>query len=116
MTPNEILEQEKLDEIDPLRHLRQDDDDAFVPPQPASVHKQIDTLHFGPIALKLLVDAGPGCGGIAWPAGQVLSNYLVHHGPLQGRRILELGSGTGLVGLVAARLGAEVIITDQLSA
>jgi len=32
---------------------------------------------------------------------------------LQGNNILELGSGTGLVGLVAGMLGAHVWITDQ---
>jgi predicted nicotinamide N-methyase len=32
---------------------------------------------------------------------------------LEGRTIVELGSGTGLVGLVAAKLGGKVWITDQ---
>ncbi|KAL1265167.1 hypothetical protein QQF64_003194 [Cirrhinus molitorella] len=31
---------------------------------------------------------------------------------LSGMRIIELGGGTGLVGIVAARLGAHVMITD----
>ncbi|CAG8686000.1 3541_t:CDS:1 [Acaulospora colombiana] len=119
MAEPDLLEQEKLDEIDPLRHLRVDGEDAIVPTQPPSVHRQIQTLSFGSISVKLLVDAGPGCGGVAWPAGEVLSQYLVHRGPefMQGRRVLELGSGTGLVGLVAAQLEAsKVTITDQLSA
>ena len=34
-------------------------------------------------------------------------------GSLQVKRILELGSGTGLVGLAAGLLGADVWITDQ---
>jgi len=61
------------------------------------------------------VDAGPGCGGIAWPAGEVLSRYIVRRGRdyWKGKRVLELGSGTGLVGLVAGYLGAHAVLTDQ---
>ncbi|KAG9477159.1 hypothetical protein GDO78_002521 [Eleutherodactylus coqui] len=32
---------------------------------------------------------------------------------LQGRSVIELGAGTGLVGIVAALLGAEVTVTDR---
>ncbi|KAF9263672.1 hypothetical protein L218DRAFT_327844 [Marasmius fiardii PR-910] len=68
------------------------------------------------LSIILGVDASPGCGGIVWPAGQILSNYLVGKGPnyLKGKKVLELGSGTGLVGLVAALLDpAHVWVTDQ---
>lgn len=34
-------------------------------------------------------------------------------GNLSGKTVIELGSGTGLVGLVAGLLGARVWITDQ---
>ncbi|KAK0206220.1 putative methyltransferase-domain-containing protein [Desarmillaria ectypa] len=68
-----------------------------------------------PLVVNLSVDASPGCGGIVWPAGQVLSNYLVRRDRsfLQDKTVLELGSGTGLVGIVAAKLGANVWVTDQ---
>lgn len=33
--------------------------------------------------------------------------------PIQGKRIVELGCGTGLVGLVFAALGADVLLTDK---
>lgn len=49
---------------------------------------------------------------------QVLSSYLLQRGlsSLKNKTVLELGSGTGLVGLVAGYLGAEhVWITDQRS-
>ncbi|KAI0643742.1 putative methyltransferase-domain-containing protein [Trametes meyenii] len=113
--------EEKLDELDPLRHLREDgsDDEHLVPLQPPSVHNQTIRLVFPtapdvrPVPIKLAVDASPGCGGIAWPAGEVLASYLSRRGPLDGKNVLELGSGTGLVGLVAGRLRARVCITDQ---
>jgi hypothetical protein len=45
---------------------------------------------------------------------QVLASYIERRGfALQGMNVLELGSGTGLVGLVAGHLGARVCITDQ---
>lgn len=45
---------------------------------------------------------------------KVLSYYLGSLGlALRGKTVLELGSGTGLVGLVAAALDARVWITDQ---
>ncbi|CAE6457837.1 unnamed protein product [Rhizoctonia solani] len=114
---NEVTLDEKLDTLDPLRHLR---DDSLVPAQIPTVVCQTIELSFPPLdrPVKLVVDAGPGqrCGGIAWPAGEVLSRYLASRGSLTGQRVIELGSGTGLVGLVAGLLGAEeVVITDQES-
>ncbi|TFK86434.1 hypothetical protein K466DRAFT_550388 [Polyporus arcularius HHB13444] len=120
--------EEKLDELDPLRHLREDDSDEdgaahLVPVQPPSIRNQTVELIFHavtdtiptPITIKLSVDASPGCGGIAWPAGEVLGSYIARKGSesLRGKNVLELGSGTGLVGLVAGALGAHVCITDQ---
>lgn len=47
----------------------------------------------------------------------MLSSYLVRRAQaagVAGKTVIELGSGTGLVGLVAAHLGAaHVWITDQ---
>ena len=44
---------------------------------------------------------------------QVLSEYVVRRG-MTGKTVLELGSGTGLVGIAAAKAGAgRVFITDQ---
>lgn len=52
---------------------------------------------------------------MAWPAGQILATYLVQKGTdfVTGRNTIELGSGTGLVGLLAGILGGKVWITDQ---
>jgi hypothetical protein len=45
---------------------------------------------------------------------QVLARYIARRGKaLQGLNVLELGSGTGLVGLTAGYFGARVYITDQ---
>ncbi|KAF9468900.1 putative methyltransferase-domain-containing protein [Collybia nuda] len=139
MTVNLIAREEQLDIQDPLRHYMQLDDInetdpsethqvssellSVLPRQSHSVHDEILKLSFLKnqddlqplVSITLSMDAAPGCGGVAWPAGQVLANYLVKKGPsfVTGRNVLELGSGTGLVGLVAGKLGGNVWITDQ---
>lgn len=58
---------------------------------------------------------GPGSTGAAvWRAGEFMAGYLVANPSLvRGKRVIELGCGTGLCGLVAARLGASrVLLTD----
>jgi predicted nicotinamide N-methyase len=50
-----------------------------------------------------------------WPSSIALAHELVARAPdLVGRRILELGAGTGLPGIVAATYGARVVQTDRL--
>lgn len=138
---SDLVLEEQLDLKEPLRHFM-DIDDGIVTPPPPSVQSQqllgflpsqshsleddggILKLSFShtweslpkPLHLSLSVDASPGCGGIAWPAGQILATYLIHKGPgyLRNKTVLELGSGTGLVGLIAGLLGdCRVWITDQ---
>jgi predicted nicotinamide N-methyase len=46
-----------------------------------------------------------------WPAGVALARAL-DGCSLGGRRVVELGCGLGLVALVAARAGAQVLATD----
>lgn len=47
-----------------------------------------------------------------WPAAVAMAHYIAQRVPLAGRRVLELGCGLGLVGVVAALHGARVLCTD----
>eukprot|EP01018_Ginkgo_biloba_P022609 Gb_35094 [translate_table: standard] len=56
-------------------------------------------------------------GGVVWDSGVVLGKWLEHASDshlftIRGKKCVELGSGCGLVGCVAALLGAQVILTD----
>lgn len=92
----DIALDEHLDFKDPLRHIMNDHElegiisseglsraassksellDAL-PQQSHSIQDGILTLSFlndphNPLSISLAVDASPGCGGLAWPAGQV---------------------------------------------
>eukprot|EP00026_Physarum_polycephalum_P014095 Phypoly_transcript_14569.p1 GENE.Phypoly_transcript_14569~~Phypoly_transcript_14569.p1 ORF type:complete len:200 (+),score=23.42 Phypoly_transcript_14569:359-958(+) len=50
-----------------------------------------------------------------WDASVVLSRYLctLDQNLLSKKRVVELGAGCGLVGVIAAKQGADVIITDM---
>jgi predicted nicotinamide N-methyase len=53
--------------------------------------------------------------GVAlWPAAIALAHDVASRAEeFRGRRVLELGAGTGLPGIVAATLGARVVQTDR---
>jgi predicted nicotinamide N-methyase len=53
-------------------------------------------------------------GVVMWPAAIALAHEIATRpGDFLGRRVLELGAGTGLPGIVAASLGARVVQTDR---
>eukprot|EP00850_Spirogloea_muscicola_P010864 SM000065S20213 [mRNA] locus=s65:351795:354263:- [translate_table: standard] len=56
-------------------------------------------------------------GSVLWDSGVVLAKFLEHAADtgalsLKGASVVELGAGCGLVGCVAALLGARVVLTD----
>lgn len=57
-------------------------------------------------------------GSILWDAGLALSKFLTFQAENEqgrrftGLRVLELGAGTGVVGLTLAKYGAKVTLTD----
>ncbi|KAM7375275.1 hypothetical protein PAMA_014393 [Pampus argenteus] len=55
-----------------------------------------------------------GVAAVVWDAAVVMCMYLeLGQVELKGKVAIELGAGTGLVGIVAALLGAKVTITDR---
>ncbi|XP_075146641.1 histone-arginine methyltransferase METTL23 [Haematobia irritans] len=49
-----------------------------------------------------------------WPCSPILAWFLwERRNSLVGKRILELGAGTGLPGILAAKCGAQVLLSDR---
>jgi len=54
--------------------------------------------------------------GRVWPASVVLCRWLAAHpADVEGRRVLELGAGTGLPSLLCAKLNAEHVVATDLT-
>eukprot|EP00611_Tribonema_gayanum_P006933 TRINITY_DN16274_c0_g1_i1.p1 TRINITY_DN16274_c0_g1~~TRINITY_DN16274_c0_g1_i1.p1 ORF type:complete len:296 (-),score=68.01 TRINITY_DN16274_c0_g1_i1:23-862(-) len=52
-------------------------------------------------------------GLTVWTAARHLAHYLFHiRDQIAGRTVIELGAGLGLCGILCAKLGASVVVTD----
>jgi predicted nicotinamide N-methyase len=59
-------------------------------------------------------EQNPPFWAFAWPGGQALARYLLDHPDhVAGRRVLDLGSGSGLAAIAAARAGASAVLASE---
>jgi predicted nicotinamide N-methyase len=59
--------------------------------------------------------AEPPFWAAAWPGGQALARYVLDHPDLvRDRAVLDLGSGSGLVAVAAARAGAAGVLASEI--
>lgn len=92
---------------------------ALVPYSPPNTlgifHKSERNFTFGGRTLTIYQDwEEGGVAAVVWDAAVVLSRYLESKGnSIKDKKVIELGAGTGLVGMVAAILGGDVIVTDR---
>ncbi|XP_067847120.1 protein-lysine methyltransferase METTL21D [Heptranchias perlo] len=71
------------------------------------------------VELRIKQRSAGDVGCVVWDAALVLAKYLETSGfyrdglhSFTGKSVVELGSGTGVVGLMASALGAHVTVTD----
>ncbi|XP_076036843.1 histone-arginine methyltransferase METTL23-like [Oratosquilla oratoria] len=64
------------------------------------------------VAIPEVVSASYGM--YTWPCAPVLAQYIwFHNQSIIGRNVLEIGAGTALPGVVAAKCGANVVLSDS---
>jgi len=74
-------------------------------------------LELNDCTLEIYQELEGDVGCVVWDAAIALAKYIEMEKAqakynFQGKAVIELGAGTGIVGLVAAVKGAKVIITD----
>ena len=109
---------------------------ALVPYSPDSIfpifHEAARTFSYANHSVRIKQDWGnSGVAGVVWDAAIVLATYLqtmnsqgedglreigLTGDSLKEKRVLELGAGTALIGIVSWLLGANVVITDTAEA
>ncbi|KAM9494461.1 protein N-lysine methyltransferase METTL21A isoform 1-T2 [Clarias gariepinus] len=89
--------------------------DENILPSLVKLHAASSDFRFAERSIRLAQDwRGGGVAAVVWDAAVVMCMYLeLGHVKLKNRTAIELGAGTGLVGIVAALLGADVTITDR---
>eukprot|EP00877_Chromochloris_zofingiensis_P003053 jgi/Chrzof1/12749/Cz07g06050.t1 len=78
---------------------------------PMACGGKVSHFHYNGITVHIREGAlGDGLGVKVWAVAHVLCRELVAHpGIVAGKEVLEIGSGTGLCGIVAAKLGAHMV-------
>ncbi|XP_056157008.1 protein N-lysine methyltransferase METTL21A [Lampris incognitus] len=87
-------------------------------PALSKLHNSSAQFRFANHSLRVAQDWRQlGVAAVVWDAAVVMCMYLeLGQVELKGKVAIELGAGTGLVGIVAALLGARVTITDRAPA
>ncbi|XP_046330298.2 protein N-lysine methyltransferase METTL21A-like isoform X2 [Haliotis rufescens] len=81
-------------------------------------HRPTRDFHLGGHDIHIQQDWGSlGVAAVVWDAAIVLCEYLELHPEVVGQKqVVELGAGTGLVGIVASYLGGHVTVTERREA
>ena len=59
----------------------------------------------------------PPFWAFAWAGGQALARYVMDHPDVvRGKRVIDLASGSGLVGIAAMKVGAKTVLAADIDA
>ncbi|XP_068124111.1 protein-lysine methyltransferase METTL21C [Hyperolius riggenbachi] len=106
-------------------HLGDDEEDVSCDTQPCvqprkiwspTVYSALWKEHLWYAGYEIIIqESFEAFAGLIWPGAKALCSFLEDNQDtfnLRNKKVLEIGSGTGLVSIVACILGAHVIATD----
>jgi len=82
-----------------------------------SLHLAAEDLPFFRMGEDELAQSGLGVPywAFAWAGGQALARYVLDHPEIvRGKRVLDFGAGSGLVGIAAAKAGAFDVVASEI--
>lgn len=80
--------------------------------QPSKVREIVLEKSMEPIKIHEPSLVSDNLGLKTWGSAYVISRRLLRQPDMLKGRVLELGSGTGLFGITAAKLGSKIVLTD----
>jgi len=104
--------------IDPIEFIRANLPLAPVPGIPEiQLHKALPSSGLGRLAAWDELGFGSPYWAYYWAGGLALARYILDHPEIvAGRRVLDLGAGSGLVAIAAAKAGAKQVIAAEVDA
>ncbi len=102
--------------IDPISFIRANLPLAPVPSIPEiQLHKALPSSCLGRLAEQDEEGFGSPYWAYYWGGGLALARYILDHPEaVAGRRVLDLGSGSGLVAIAAAKAGASAVTAAEV--
>jgi predicted nicotinamide N-methyase len=102
--------------IDPTDFIRTNVPLAPVPGIPEiHLHKALPSSGLGQLAAQDEQGFGSPYWAYYWAGGLALARYILDHPEIvAGRRVLDLGAGSGLVAIAAAMAGASAVIAAEV--
>ena len=108
----------RMASIDPTDFIRANLPLAPVPGIPEiHLHKALPSSGLGRLAAQDEHGFGSPYWAYYWAGGLALARYVLDHPHIvAGRRVLDLGAGSGLVAIAAAKAGASTVIAAEVDA
>lgn len=109
---NDILKQAYKERME--RELKILSSQPILPDSSSKNYNKFKQFVFNGYSIQIEEIPGFGIGSSLWNSSIPICKYLeMNKNIIEGKRVIELGAGVGLVSIVCALLGGNVVSTDK---